>query len=145
MLLLAAYDGDLRCFKSVLLPRSLLVTPLPLGPRGSGPCLIALLILGTAGLLARAELLMSLDKRSGRLREKVEAVKVEAEGVLKGAGALHIAAGNGRLEICSYLVEGLRVDVDAVDSEGQTLFSQLNHSFVEHFTFNFVNFHGVVR
>jgi hypothetical protein len=69
-----------------------------------------------------AELLTSLDKRSGRLREKVEAVKVEADGVLKGAGALHLAAGNGRLEICSYLVERLRVDVDAVDCGGLPLF-----------------------
>ncbi|KAG0533053.1 hypothetical protein BDA96_04G159300 [Sorghum bicolor] len=66
------------------------------------------------------KLLTSLDKRSGRLREKVEAVKVEADGVLKGAGALHLAAGNGRLEICSYLVERLRVDVDAVDCGDRT-------------------------
>ncbi|CAN6278598.1 unnamed protein product [Urochloa humidicola] len=65
--------------------------------------------------LARA-----LDKSRGRLRETVEAVTVQAEGVLKGVGSLHLAAGNGRVEICSYLVEGLRVDVDAVDGGDKT-------------------------
>ncbi|CAN6244381.1 unnamed protein product [Urochloa humidicola] len=61
-----------------------------------------------------------LDKNRGRLRETVEAVTVQAEGVRKGVRALHLAAGNGRLEICSYLVEGLRVDVDAVDCGDRT-------------------------
>ncbi|CAL5021922.1 unnamed protein product [Urochloa decumbens] len=65
--------------------------------------------------LARA-----LDNSKGRLRETVEAVTIQDEGALEGAGALHLAAGNERLEICSYLVEGLRVDVDVVDCGDKT-------------------------
>lgn len=34
--------------------------------------------------------------------------------------ALPIAASNGQLEVCRYLVQGLRVDVDSADDEGRT-------------------------
>uniref|UniRef100_A0A0E0NF43 Uncharacterized protein n=1 Tax=Oryza rufipogon TaxID=4529 RepID=A0A0E0NF43_ORYRU len=37
-----------------------------------------------------------------------------------GMGALHLAAGKGRLEVCRYLVEELRLDVDDADQEGRT-------------------------
>ncbi|KAJ1279209.1 hypothetical protein BS78_04G137900 [Paspalum vaginatum] len=62
-----------------------------------------------------------LDKGRGSLRETVEAVTLGTdEEEMKGLGALHIAAGSGSLEICRYLVEGLRVDVDTVDCAGRT-------------------------
>ncbi|CAL4969321.1 unnamed protein product [Urochloa decumbens] len=77
MLFHAAYDGDLRHFKT--------------------------------GRLVRA-----LDKGRGRLREAVEAARLD------GVGALHVAAVAGSLEVCSYMVEGLRVGVDPVDDEGRT-------------------------
>ena len=50
-----------------------------------------------------------LDGGRGRLAEAVEAVKDH------GAGALHLAAAGNRAEVCEYLVEDVRVDVDAVD------------------------------
>ena len=42
-------------------------------------------------------------------REAVEAA------TKKGVGALHLAAMNGRLPVCRYLVEDLGLAVDAVD------------------------------
>ncbi|KAM0870981.1 hypothetical protein ACQ4PT_039674 [Festuca glaucescens] len=65
-------------------------------------------------------LVMLLDMGRGRLREAVEALKVEDDGLLKGVSALHIAALRGRLEICSYLVEGLGVDANVADEYGRT-------------------------
>ncbi|RLM74424.1 hypothetical protein C2845_PM15G14300 [Panicum miliaceum] len=38
---------------------------------------------------------------------------------MKGLGALHLAAGNGKLEMCRHLVEGLLMDVDIVDSAAE--------------------------
>ncbi|CAL4969301.1 unnamed protein product [Urochloa decumbens] len=83
----------------------------------------------------------ALDKSKGRLRETVEAVTVQDEGALKGVGALHLAAGNERLEICSYLVEGLRVNVDAVDCGDKTplLHAMYGESVV---TFKYLLDHG---
>jgi hypothetical protein len=54
----------------------------------------------------------ALDAGKGRPREAVEAVKDD------GAGALHLAARNGRTPVCAYLVEELRVDVNALDDSG---------------------------
>ncbi|KAF8686178.1 hypothetical protein HU200_043651 [Digitaria exilis] len=46
-----------------------------------------------------AGLAKALDKSRGCLRDRetVEAVTIQVDGVLKGVGALHPAAGNGRL------------------------------------------------
>uniref|UniRef100_A0A0E0QFZ2 Uncharacterized protein n=1 Tax=Oryza rufipogon TaxID=4529 RepID=A0A0E0QFZ2_ORYRU len=45
---------------------------------------------------------------------------VEAARTDGGIWALQLAAGNEQLEVCHYLVEGLRVDVNAADDEGRT-------------------------
>jgi len=55
----------------------------------------------------------ALDAGKGRLREAVEAVKGN-----RGAGALHVAAGRGRMAVCVYMVEELLTDVNASDDEG---------------------------
>ena len=39
----------------------------------------------------------------------------------KGLGVLHLAAGNGKLEMCRHLVEGLLMDVDILDSAGRSI------------------------
>uniref|UniRef100_A0ACD5TZE0 Uncharacterized protein n=1 Tax=Avena sativa TaxID=4498 RepID=A0ACD5TZE0_AVESA len=65
-------------------------------------------------------LVMLLDRGSGRLREAVEALRVEDEGLMKGLSALHVAAGRGNLDMCRYLVEDLGVDANVVDGEGRT-------------------------
>ncbi|TVU30022.1 hypothetical protein EJB05_21624 [Eragrostis curvula] len=54
-----------------------------------------------------SEFARALDKGRGRLRETVEAARVE------GVGALYLAARNGHLEVCRYLVEELGMDVNA--------------------------------
>ncbi|RLM79729.1 hypothetical protein C2845_PM12G14170 [Panicum miliaceum] len=56
----------------------------------------------------------ALGDGRGRLREAVEAVKS------RGSGALHVAAGRGRMPVCAYLVEELLVDVNASDDSGDT-------------------------
>ncbi|TVU30038.1 hypothetical protein EJB05_21641, partial [Eragrostis curvula] len=61
------------------------------------------------------KLVRALDKGKGRLREAVEAVRTN-----EGVAVLQLAAGNEQLEVCSYLVEGLRVDVNAADNKGRT-------------------------
>jgi hypothetical protein len=53
-----------------------------------------------------------LDAGRGRLAEAVEAVRDH------GVGALHLAAGNNKAEVCEYLVEDVRVDVNARDIDG---------------------------
>ncbi|KAF8689490.1 hypothetical protein HU200_041814 [Digitaria exilis] len=65
-------------------------------------------------------LVRALDKGRGRLKEAVEAARTDG-----GNGALHLAAGAVRMEVCSYLVEGLRVDVNAVDDKGDCEMVQL--------------------
>ena len=62
--------------------------------------------------VASAGTASALDAGKGRLREAVEAVKS------RGAGALHFAAGRGRLAVCVYMVEELHTDVDASDDKG---------------------------
>ncbi|XP_039789663.1 poly [ADP-ribose] polymerase tankyrase-1-like isoform X3 [Panicum virgatum] len=60
-----------------------------------------------------------LDKGRGRVRETVEAVTVDSDNEeMKGLGVLHLAAGNGKLEMCRHLVEDLLMDVDILDSAG---------------------------
>ncbi|CAN6272689.1 unnamed protein product [Urochloa humidicola] len=56
----------------------------------------------------------ALDGGKGRIGEAVEAVRD------RGAGALHVAAGRGRMSVCAYLVDELHVDVGAVDESGET-------------------------
>lgn len=53
-----------------------------------------------------------LDGGKGRVREAVEAAR---DG---GSGALHAAARHGRMPVCVYLVEQLRVNIDAADDKG---------------------------
>ncbi|KAL6634312.1 hypothetical protein ACP70R_026983 [Stipagrostis hirtigluma subsp. patula] len=55
-----------------------------------------------------------LDAGKGRIKEAVDAVRD------RGATALHVAAGPGRMSVCKYLVEELDVDVDAADESGDT-------------------------
>lgn len=47
---------------------------------------------------------------------------------LDGVGALHVAAAGASLEVCTYMVEGLGVDVDAVDDDGAFLTRGLDFS-----------------
>ncbi|BAF08797.2 Os02g0494000 [Oryza sativa Japonica Group] len=63
---------------------------------------------------------MLLVEGRGRLGEAVQAARLRGTGPLDGMGALHIAASKGRLEVCRYLVEELRLDVDDTDQEGRT-------------------------
>uniref|UniRef100_A0ACD5TLI3 Uncharacterized protein n=1 Tax=Avena sativa TaxID=4498 RepID=A0ACD5TLI3_AVESA len=68
-----------------------------------------------AGDLALLErMARQLDGGRGRLAEAVEAVKD------RGVGALHLAARGKKMEVCEFLVEDVRVDVDAVDECGRT-------------------------
>uniref|UniRef100_A0ACD5U004 Uncharacterized protein n=1 Tax=Avena sativa TaxID=4498 RepID=A0ACD5U004_AVESA len=61
-----------------------------------------------------------LDRGRGRLREAVDALRWEDEGMMKGLSPLHVAASRGSLEVCRYLVEDLGVDVNLADGEGRT-------------------------
>uniref|UniRef100_A0A0E0CKQ3 F-box domain-containing protein n=1 Tax=Oryza meridionalis TaxID=40149 RepID=A0A0E0CKQ3_9ORYZ len=63
---------------------------------------------------------MLLVEGRGRLGEAVQAARLRGTGTLDGMGALHIAASKGRLEVCRYLIEELRLDVDDTDQEGRT-------------------------
>lgn len=75
---------------------------------------------GALNLLIRAVGIASaLDGGKGRSAEAVEAVRD------CGAGALHVAAGRGRMAVCRYLVEELHVDVGAVDESGPLFNSAL--------------------
>ncbi|XP_047046190.1 ankyrin repeat and SOCS box protein 5-like [Lolium rigidum] len=56
-----------------------------------------------------------LGNGRGHPREAVEAARSEG-----GMWALPIAACNGQMEVCRYLVEVLRVDVNSADDEGRT-------------------------
>lgn len=60
------------------------------------------------------QLARMMDGGRGRVTEAVEAV-VECT-----AGALHLAAGQGELAMCRYLVEELRVDINAIHDGGET-------------------------
>ncbi|KAF8686182.1 hypothetical protein HU200_043656 [Digitaria exilis] len=75
---------------------------------------------GALNLLIRVVGIASaLDGGKGRSAEAVEAVRD------CGAGALHVAAGRGRMAVCRYLVEELHVDVGAVDESGPLFNSAL--------------------
>ncbi|CAO2045835.1 unnamed protein product [Urochloa humidicola] len=73
------------------------------------------------GLFKKA--VRALRKGGGSVREEVEAVRVE-----EGLGVLHIATTRESMEVCGYLVEVLRVDVDAVDDKGRTPLMYAIHS-----------------
>ncbi|XP_047074829.1 ankyrin repeat and SOCS box protein 13-like [Lolium rigidum] len=64
-----------------------------------------------------------IDDGVGRPRDVVEAATSDA-----GLGALLVAVRNGHLELCRYLVQGLRVDVDAADNKGRTTLFYAAHS-----------------
>ena len=57
-----------------------------------------------------------MDEAVGRPRAVVEAARSDG-----GLWALTVAAGNGRMEVCRYLVQVLRVDVNAPDDKGPFL------------------------
>ncbi|XP_048545778.1 uncharacterized protein LOC125524792 [Triticum urartu] len=56
----------------------------------------------------------ALAGEKGRIKEAVEAVRD------RGAGALHVAAVHGRMQVCAYLVEEIQIDVNAADDKGDT-------------------------
>ncbi|KAL6634314.1 hypothetical protein ACP70R_026985 [Stipagrostis hirtigluma subsp. patula] len=86
--------------------------PLTCGPGAPQRRLLQAAADGDLQLFKRTATL--LDAGKGRLKEAVEAVRD------RGAGALHVAAGRGRMSVCAYLVEELKVDVDAADESGDT-------------------------
>ncbi|KAL6634318.1 hypothetical protein ACP70R_026989 [Stipagrostis hirtigluma subsp. patula] len=99
---------------AVLLPRGASPwngIPSPCPPPRRGSPQEALLRAAFDGNLRRVKrMARALDKGEGRLAEKVGAVRD-----CNGFGPLHVAAGSGRLAVCRYLVEELRLDVNAVD------------------------------
>ncbi|XP_073367274.1 uncharacterized protein [Aegilops tauschii subsp. strangulata] len=87
--------------------------PLACGPEAPQCRLLRAAADGDLPLFKRTASL--LDGGKGRLRDAVEAVNVGGR-----AGALHLAAGHGRMAVCVFLVEELRVDVNAADESGDT-------------------------
>nr|XP_045089787.1 ankyrin repeat domain-containing protein 17 isoform X2 [Aegilops tauschii subsp. strangulata] len=85
--------------------------PLACGPEAPQCRLLRAAADGDLPLFKRTASL--LDGGKGRLRDAVEAVNVGGR-----AGALHLAAGHGRMAVCVFLVEELRVDVNAADESG---------------------------
>jgi hypothetical protein len=69
---------------------------------------------------------MALHKGKGSLRDTVDGVRSEDEET-RGLGALHLAAASGKVDMCRYLVEVLRLDVDAVDHQGYLSFPSQSH------------------
>ncbi|KAF0921956.1 hypothetical protein E2562_020643 [Oryza meyeriana var. granulata] len=69
-----------------------------------------------------------LDMGRGRLRKTVEDVRVEGVPGAEGVGALQMAASNGHMDMCKYLVETMQVDVDDADDEGRTSLLKAVHS-----------------
>uniref|UniRef100_A0A0D9VWB2 Uncharacterized protein n=1 Tax=Leersia perrieri TaxID=77586 RepID=A0A0D9VWB2_9ORYZ len=69
-----------------------------------------------------------LDMGRGRLRKAVEEVRVEGVPGEEGVGMLQLAASQGHMEICKYLVDTLKVDVDDADDEGRTSLLKAIHS-----------------
>ncbi|KAK3154136.1 hypothetical protein QOZ80_2BG0186600 [Eleusine coracana subsp. coracana] len=86
--------------------------PLTGGPQAPPRRLLQAAAVDDIGLFKR--IASALDAGKGRLRETVEAVRD------RGAGALHLATGRGRMKVCAYLVEELHVDVNTVDESGDT-------------------------
>uniref|UniRef100_A0ACD5WE37 Uncharacterized protein n=1 Tax=Avena sativa TaxID=4498 RepID=A0ACD5WE37_AVESA len=68
---------------------------------------------GDLRLLKR--LVVMLDEGVGRPRDVVQAARAP-----DGIWALHVAAGTKQMEVCRYLVQELRVDVNITDDKGRT-------------------------
>ncbi|KAK1629903.1 hypothetical protein QYE76_004218 [Lolium multiflorum] len=56
-----------------------------------------------------------------RSLEVVEEIKVKGSPNGTSLGALHVAASNGKLEMCEFLIDQLNLDVDAAAEHGQYL------------------------
>uniref|UniRef100_A0A0D9VG48 Uncharacterized protein n=1 Tax=Leersia perrieri TaxID=77586 RepID=A0A0D9VG48_9ORYZ len=64
---------------------------------------------------------MLLDEGRGRPGKAVQAARLGGiDEAVDGMGVQHIAASKGRLGVCRYLIEELRMDVDDVDEGGKT-------------------------
>ncbi|XP_048134135.1 putative ankyrin repeat protein RF_0381 [Rhodamnia argentea] len=50
----------------------------------------------------------------------LSAVRAGNLGLLKGCGALYFAAAEANMEVCKYLLEELKLDVDPKDVDGDT-------------------------
>lgn len=68
-----------------------------------------------------AELAKQLMSKAGMSVD--EAVADAAVGVtgIKRRGPLHLAAANGKVEVCKFLIRSCEVDVDAADADGNSL------------------------
>uniref|UniRef100_A0A0D9X6P1 Uncharacterized protein n=1 Tax=Leersia perrieri TaxID=77586 RepID=A0A0D9X6P1_9ORYZ len=69
-----------------------------------------------------------LDTERGCLRETVGEARHSGVSGMEGAGVLHLAAINGSMNVCSYLVETVQFDVNDVDMEGRTPLVSAIHS-----------------
>jgi hypothetical protein len=116
-LLGAATSGDLALLERTLLLLSQLSPFWPWRVRAGSDFLFLYLIWGADRPYVRAEMARQLDGGRGRLAEAVEAVTDH------GAGALHLAAASSRAEVCEFLVEDVRVNVDALDTAGLSALS----------------------
>jgi hypothetical protein len=58
-----------------------------------------------------------------------EAVAAAAVGVtgIKRRGPLHLAAANGKVEVCKFLISSCEVDVDATDADGKIRYYCCSH------------------
>uniref|UniRef100_A0A0E0JZY9 UBP-type domain-containing protein n=1 Tax=Oryza punctata TaxID=4537 RepID=A0A0E0JZY9_ORYPU len=82
-----------------------------------------------------------LDGGRGRLREVVQAAMAQDTESWDGMGALHIAASKGRLEVCHYLIEELRLDMDDADQGGATpLMAAIIYNHIS--IINYLLYHG---
>ncbi|XP_072148567.1 uncharacterized protein [Setaria viridis] len=111
-LLDAALEGDLARSKSKLLrsvPRSRFARVWGLD-----------LTVGWGFVCIGAELAKQLMSKVGMSVD--EAVAAAAVGVtgIKRRGPLHLAAANGKVEVCKFLIRSCEVDVDAADADGAT-------------------------
>ncbi|CAN6356867.1 unnamed protein product [Urochloa humidicola] len=79
-----------------------------------------LLVAALEGDLSRAKkLAKELSKAGVGVDEAVAAADVRVTGI-KCRGPLHLAAGNGKTEMCKFLIKSCEVDVDASDADGAT-------------------------
>jgi hypothetical protein len=110
LLLRAAFDGNLRLVKST-------DRPLPFSDTScSGVDFGFDYDLGVADRSVFAEIVRELGGDEGRAAEKVRALRDS-----NGVGALHVAAARGKLPVCKYLVEELRLDVNSISEGGAPL------------------------
>ncbi|TVU30035.1 hypothetical protein EJB05_21637 [Eragrostis curvula] len=84
--------------------------PRPTSPPRGSPGDILLHAAFEGNLRVVKKMVKALDEGDGRLTEKVAAVRDS-----NGLGPLHLAAGRARMPVCRYLVEELRLDVNAAD------------------------------